>query len=71
MCVAKLLQFGGHFMGDKSIKGGHVMKKKLTKKELKAQNHAKLMEQKKSKSGGEMQNQISGVNHSSVDKKAA
>ncbi len=31
--------------------GGHVMKKKLTKKEQKAQNHAKLMELRKQKTG--------------------
>ena len=32
--------------------GGHVRKQKLTKKELKAQNHAKLMDMRKQKAGG-------------------
>ncbi len=38
-------------MGNKDKQGGHQMKKKLTKKEQKAQNHAKLMEMRKQKTG--------------------
>lgn len=56
-------------MADKSRhSNGHCLKKKLTKKELKMQNHAKLMELKKNKNGGEIQHQ---VNNTHVDKKAA
>ncbi len=39
-------QLGGTYMGDKHQ--NHGQKKKLTKKELKAQNHAKLMSSKSS-----------------------
>jgi hypothetical protein len=39
-------------MGNKDKQHGHQMKKKLTKKEQKAENHAKLIEMRKQKGGG-------------------
>lgn len=53
-------------------KQGHSMKKKLTKKQQKAQNHAKLFEMKKHKNGaGAIEAQVSGQGQDQNNKKAA
>jgi hypothetical protein len=60
------VQIGGTFMGKKH--DGHGQKKKLTKKEIKAMNHAKLMA---SKGGGQSTNVVDINAYRDQNKKAA
>lgn len=61
-----MLFYGGTFMGDKN-------KKKLTKKEIKAQNHAKLMQNKGHGAGTPSNSNVVDINafREEKNKKAA